>query len=320
MIKRVDIRTWSILGMRGTFGTCLSRLAESNEKICALSADLVNTSGLSKFFDSYPERSYNIGIAEQNMVGIAAGLADEGLIPFASTFSNFAALRSCEQIRHFLGYMGCNVKLVGIGAGYSMELFGNTHYALEDISIIRSIPNVKLFSPADGLELCKCVEYCAGFTGPAYIRLTGTMNHPIVYKEDFDFDSDHATVLREGADVVLFATGSMVRVALDSAKKLVEFGIDCSVVDFCCLSPLDDECVLRYADNRLIVTLEEHRVNGGLGTAVSDLLSSQSGITPPVLKLGVRDAFPKAGTYQYMLQVSGLDVDSVVREVRDALR
>ena len=164
--RKADIRTWSMLGQRGTFGSALEKIGSENEKIIALSADLCNTSGLDRFAAKFPQRFINTGIAEQSLVGTAAGLADAGELPFATTFANFAALRACEQVRHFMGYMKCNVKLVGLAAGFAMEYFGNSHYGIEDVAAIRAIPNIVILSPADGMEVVKCVEAAAFHEGP----------------------------------------------------------------------------------------------------------------------------------------------------------
>jgi len=224
-------RVFSLLGQRGTFGTVLKELAGENDKIIAISADLTRTSGLEQFAALYPERMYNVGIAEENAVGMAAGLADQGYVPFVTTFSNFATLRANEFVRHFMAYMNCNVKLVGFGSGFAMEFFGNTHYGLEDISTIRSMPNLMIFSPADGLEVAKTVDYVSKHTGPVYIRLSGKMNNPMVHKTDFDFVPGKALLLEEGEDVVLFATGSMVSVSMKARKILAENGIDVEMIE-----------------------------------------------------------------------------------------
>ena len=199
-----------MLGQRGAFGVALEKMKEKNEDIVALSADLCNTSGLDRFAAKYPNCFLNVGIAEQNLLGIAAGMADYGKIPFATTFANFALLRACEMVRHFMGYMCCNIKLVGLGAGFSMEYFGTTHYGIEDISTIRAIPNIVILSPADGLEVVKCVEAAILHEGPVYIRLTGTMNQPIVHRENFNFQIGKAIELTSGEDVAIIATGTMV--------------------------------------------------------------------------------------------------------------
>jgi transketolase len=178
--NRTVIRTLSILGQRGAFGYALTELAKENEDIIALTADLRTTSGLDRFYNEYPERIINVGIAEQNMIGIAAGMATMNFTPFATTFSNFASLRSCEQMRHFMGYMNENIKIIGFGGGFAMGMFGITHYGIEDISAIRAIPNIAILSPADCLEAAKATIASYHHNGPVFVRLTGVMNQPIL--------------------------------------------------------------------------------------------------------------------------------------------
>ncbi len=307
-------RVYSLLGQRGTFGTVLKDAASCNDRIVALSADLTRASGLEQFASAYPERFYNVGIAEENAVGMAAGLADQGYIPFVTTFANFAALRANEFVRHFMGYMKCNVKLVGLSAGFAMELFGNTHYGLEDIAVLRSIPNIEILSPADGLEVAKCVEYAAEKTGPVYIRLTGKMNAPIVYKQEYDFIPGHAVQLAEGEDVVFFATGGMVSIALQAAKLLAESGVSASVYDFNSIKPIDCNIIDKSRGKQIIVTVEEHSIIGGLGSAVAEELSKFTS-HGKLLRLGTGDEYKAAGTYEYMLSINGLTAEKIKEKV-----
>ena len=303
-------RVYSLLGQRGTFGTVLKDLAAENEKIIALSADLTRTSGLEQFAVSYPDRMYNVGIAEENAVGMAAGLADQGMIPFVTTFANFATLRANEFVRHFMAYMKCNVKLVGLGSGFAMELFGNTHYGLEDIGAIRSMPNLTIFSPADGLEVAKCVDYAANHIGPMYIRLSGKMNNPMVHNQDFDFVPGKAIKLVDGDDAVIFATGSMVSASLKASKKMADAGIYVAVYDVHTIKPFDIDAVIENKDKPLIVSVEEHCVTGGLGSSIAEVLSSQTR-HGKLLRLGTGDEYKAAGNYNYMLQVHRLTPDGI---------
>lgn len=312
-------RLYSLLGQRGTFGTVLKDLAADNEKIIALSADLTRTSGLEQFAAAYPDRLYNVGIAEENAVGMAAGLADQGYIPFVTTFANFATLRANEFVRHFMAYMKCNVKLVGFGSGFAMELFGTTHYGLEDISTIRSMPNLTIFSPADGVEVAKMVEYVSTNVGPMYIRLSGKMNNPMIHKQDFDFIPGKDIKLAEGDDVAIFATGSMVSVALKARNKLEENGIGASIYDVHTIKPFDKKSVINEKNKKLLVSVEEHSIIGGLGSAVSEVLAEQSS-HGKLLRLGTSDKYESAGNYEYMLQVHGLTPDGIANRIIKILK
>lgn len=312
--KNVDIRTWSMLGQRGTFGVTLEKLGEEDENIVALSADLCNTSGLDRFAAKFPSRFINTGIAEQNLIGVAAGIADEGRIPFATTFANFAALRACEMVRHFMGYMKCNIKLVGLGAGFAMEYFGNTHYGIEDIAAIRSIPNIVILSPADGMEVRKCVEAAVLHEGPVYIRLTGIMNQPIVHRKDFNFEIGKALTLKDGKEILILATGSMVDRALKAAKLLETEEVSAKVIDVHTIKPFDKGLLESLAEEKLIVTVEEHSVKGGLGSTVAELLAQYSKHSP-LLTLGIGEGYIKAGDYSYMLEQHGLTAEGISHKI-----
>lgn len=307
-------RVYSLLGQRGTFGTVLKELAAENEKIIALSADLTRTSGLEQFAATYPERLFNVGIAEENAVGMAAGLADQGYVPFVSTFANFATLRANEFVRHFMAYMKCNVKLIGLGSGFAMELFGNTHYGLEDISTIRSMPNLTIFSPADGLEVAKIVDYASRNVGPMYIRLSGKMNNPMVHKADFDFVSGKAIKMADGENVVIFATGSMVSVAVKAGKMLSDNGINASIYDVHTIKPFDAETLIKEKDKKLIVSIEEHSIVGGLGSAISEVLAGQTS-HGRLIRFGTSDKYEAAGNYSYMLEVHGLTPENISKTI-----
>ena len=303
--KFSEIRTMAMLGQRGVYGVTLDTLAADNDKIIAVSADLRNSSGLDRFYKNFPDRFINVGIAEQNMVGVSAGLADNGYTVFASTFANFAALRACEFARHFLGYMKSPVKLVGFGGGFAVEFLGNTHYGLEDVSALRAISNLTIVSPADGLETAKAVTALADYNASAYLRLMGTANMPIVYKEDYDFQIGKAITLKEGGDVALIACGSMVANALTAAKTLEEKGVNCAVINMHTIKPLDTNAIDKLLGMKLLVSVEEHSLIGGLGSSVAEYVSEKKN-APPLLTLGISQGYQKAGSYKYMLEQNGL--------------
>jgi len=304
-ITKIKTNIWSKLGARGTFGSAILELAKSRENFFVLSADLCNSSGLDRFKTMYPERFINMGIAEQNMIGVAAGLAKDGTPVFATSFAPFISLRAAEQIRMNLGYMKLNVKAVGIGSGLSMAYLGSSHYGLEDVSIMRAIPNMAVLSPADGAEIVKTVFAAADYPYPVYIRLTGGANNPVVYKEDYVFEIGRAVKLQEGEDIGIIATGTMVYQSLKASEILRENGISATVIDMHTIKPLDTQIIDEIMNHKLIVTVEEHSVIGGLGSAVSEYLS-QKLKHPPHLIIGIEDFFPKAGDYQYLLEQCGL--------------
>ena len=299
-------RGLSRLGPRGTFGVALLAAAQENPRIIGLTADLAVTAGMERFRIQLPERLINVGIAEQNLIGVSAGLASDGWLPFAVTFANFAAMRSCEFVRHHLGYMRQNVKLVGIGAGFAMGQFGTTHYSLEDMAVLRAIPNLTIISPADCTEVYEAVFALAASDTAAYLRLTGVPSMPIVAQEGTDFRIGQARVIETGSDLTLVATGSMVSVALETAALIRSWGPSVGVVNMHTVKPVDDVTLASLVGNTAaIVTIEEHSVIGGLGSAVAEILAEISD-RPPVLRIGVPDFFPRVGSYEYVLGQCGL--------------
>ncbi|RUS02448.1 transketolase family protein [Pectobacterium polaris] len=315
VIKPASIRSWSMLGSRGTFGLTLLELAQQDENVVALSADLGKSSGLDRFSAAYPDRFFNAGIAEQNMVGMAAGLAAGGYVPFVTSFANFLTMRAGEQVRHNLGYMHENVKLVGLASGVATGMFGATHHGIEDIAALRSISNITILSPADCTETVKMTEAALKYSGPVYLRLTGNMRAPIVYKDDYELEIGRAISLREGEDVCIVATGTMVFYALEAAKLLAESNIDCTVIDMHTIKPLDTMILDRQLDKRLMVTIEEHSVIGGLGSSVAEHLAAKWK-KPPQLILGIPQGYPDAGDYSYLLEQCGLTTNSIAHSIQ----
>ncbi|NHV08117.1 transketolase [Cronobacter turicensis] len=317
-ITPAEIRAWSMMGTRGTFGVTLLKLAEENPALVGLTADLAITSGMERFSSTYPARFFNLGIAEQNLIGVAAGMASQGLVPFATTFANFAALRACEQMRHYLGYLQENVKVVGLASGFAMGMFGTTHYGIEDIATLRAISGLTILSPADATATAQLTELAARHHGPVYLRLTGGMRTPVVYREQAVFELGKAMRLREGDDIALVATGSMVAVALKAADALEAHGLRCAVVDMHTIKPLDTDTLKSLFGSRLLVTLEEHSVVGGLGGAVAEYLAEQGG-APRLLRLGIPQGYGPAGEYAWMLEQCGLTAPQVTQQILDAV-
>lgn len=309
-------RQWSRLGSRAIFGQAILALAETEQNLMVLSADLGNSSGLDRFKNTYPDKFVNVGIAEQNLIGVAAGLAKEGYVVFATSFAPFIAMRSSEQIRMNLGYMDLNVKAVGIGSGVAMAFLGNSHYGIEDAAVMRSIPNLTVVSPADCAEIVKTVFAAAAHKGPMYIRLTGAPNNPVVYKEDYNFEIGKAITLREGADVTVIANGTMVYEALEAAKVLEADGISAAVVNMHTIKPLDLSVIDKaIASTKLIVTVEEHTIIGGLGGAVAEYKTTIRN-APPQLIMGLPDEFGKAADYRFLLEKYGLTGEKIARKIK----
>lgn len=314
-----NIARWTRLGMRKSFGVIMEDITEDYENIVILAADVASSAGLLEFQNTNPDKFYNIGIAEQNMVGIAAGLAKEGYNVFITSFAPFVALRAFEAIRTLVGYMKLNVKVVALASGLSLGSQGNTHYCLEDLSLMRTIPGMRILSPADCIESAKCLEFLAGYDGPAYLRLTGIDGSPGVYKGDYSFEAEKNFLLREGNDVIILGTGSIVNECVRASRALKKEGISGAVADVHTVKPLDTVFLNQiYMKYRLIVTVEEHSVSGGLGGAVAEHMAA-FGNYPPLLSIGIQDVFPKAGDYSYLLQQTGLSAIQIKDRIMQKL-
>ena len=318
-IQRAKMRMWSMLGKRGTFGTALTELAPEYDNLMAMSADFARSSGLERYSHTYPEKFLNIGIAEQNMIGIASGLASEGYNVFATSFASFITTRSYEMVKIHCGYMKHNIKVIGLASGFGVQQQGNTHYGLDDICLMRAIPNLTIISPADSTEVVKVTQALMDFEGPVYLRLCGEAGDPMVYKEDYNFEIGKAITLREGGDVTIVATGTMVYQSLQAAKKLSEEGVECTVINMHTIKPIDKGAIDKFChDCKLVVTVEEGFISGGLGAAVSETIAESDKTIPPIEMIGLTD-FPHAGSYKYMLEQTGLDSVHIAERIKARL-
>ncbi|BDF04154.1 transketolase family protein [[Clostridium] hylemonae] len=308
-------RAWSMLGASGTLGLAVCELAKEDKNIAVATSDLCFFSGFERFKAQYPERFYNFGIAEQNMICAAAGMTKEGMNVFATTYATFASARVLDQVKVSMGYMGLPVKMIGLTSGFSVGILGATHMSLEDIAVLRSIPNMVILSPADCTETMKVLEAAARMDVPVYIRMSGKMRTPIVYKEEYSFEVGKAVQLRKGDDVALIATGTMVNEALKAAELLEEKGICCEVQDFHTIKPLDEDALKRMCESKkLLVTVEEHSVIGGLGSAVAEKLTFMKK-KPQQLSIGVNDYYPHAASYEHLLQECGLTAPQIAQKI-----
>ncbi|MBO6179400.1 MAG: transketolase [Selenomonadaceae bacterium] len=313
-IKRNKIKLWSKLGSRAVFGMVLTELAKERDDFFVLTGDLCQSSGLARFAQDYPQRLINMGIAEQNMIGVAGGMAKDGTTVFATSFSPFVTMRACEQVRMNMGYMQLNIKTVGLGAGLIMSQLGNSHYGIEDVAIMRCIPGITVVSPADCAEIVKSVEAVLDYKGPVYIRLTGGTGNPTVYADDYEFSIGKANILREGKDIAIISSGTMVYQSLKAAEMLMDSGIDSAVVNMHTIKPIDKCCIDSLVDHKLIVTVEEHSVIGGLGSAVAEYLAAKPK-KPLQIIIGIEDMFPKAGSYDYLLKQCGLTGEQIANRI-----
>ncbi len=312
------IKAYAKLGQKGAAaGIGMMELAKRDPDMRVVVADSVAIASLDRFYTNYPDRVINAGISEQSMVGIAAGLSSEdGRAVYACTYAEFVVTRALEFVRHNLAYHNFNVKLVGNSAGFAMETLSISHWATEDITFARALPNMTILSAADSLEAIKCVIAAHDVKGPVYVRLSGLLNCPIVYDKDFDFQLGKANVLREGDDVTVIATGMMVREALDAAEQLSAQGINCTVVDMHTIKPLDTDCIDKaIKSSKLIVSVEEHSIIGGLGGAIAEYLSDKAG-TPRLVRIGVNDFFCKLGELRYCWEQHGLTAPKIADRIK----
>ena len=304
--------------LRVAYGEALLELGEKNDKVVVLDADLAHATMTHLFASQHPERFYNFGIAEANMVCAAAGMAHSGLVPFVSTFSIFGAGRAYEMVRNAIAYSRANVKLACTHGGISVGEDGGSHEAIEDIALMRVIPGMTVLVPCDALETKQAVMAAAEMTGPVYLRISRQPS-PNVTQEAVPFKIGKATVLQEGKDVCIIAIGLMVAPALKAAEQLSEEGISAEVVDLCSIKPLDTQYI-RSANIRFagIVTAEEHSVIGGLAGAVAECLVGHPGAR--VASVGVEDQFGMSGTPQALFQAYGLTAEHIAEVCRNVLR
>lgn len=301
------------------YSQTLSDLAEDNDKIVVLTADLAKSTKVGTFFNRYPDRSYNVGIAEANMIGIAAGLASTGLIPFTSTFAIFNSCRALDQVHTDVCYPNLNVKMIGSHAGTSFGQAGSTHHATEDIAIMRSMANLTVLVPADGMQTAHVVEAAVEHQGPVYIRINRGFDQ-IVYREPLEnFQIGKAIKLHEGSDMTFIACGCCVFQALQAARELDAQGIKVRVLDMHTIKPLDKEAVLEAIhDTRRIITVEDATVIGGLGSAVAEVLA-ESGKACAFKRLGIQDVFSPIGLQEDLLSYHGIDTNGIMKAAGELL-
>ena len=304
------------IATRESYGNALVELGAEHDNLIVLDADLAAATKTGVFKKAYPDRHIDCGIAECNMMGIAAGLSTTGIVPFASTFAMFAAGRAFEQVRNSIGYPHLNVKIGATHAGISVGEDGATHQCNEDIALMRTIPGMVILNPADDVEAKACVKAAYEYNGPVYLRF-GRLAVPVINdRPDYKFELGKGVVLREGKDVTIVATGLCVSSALEAAEKLAADGIDAKIINIHTIKPLDEELIVAAAkETGKVVTVEEHSVIGGLGSAVCDSLAETCPV--PVKKIGVQDVFGESGPAAALLAKYKLDGEGVYEQVKE---
>ncbi|MHB1391961.1 MAG: transketolase family protein [Clostridia bacterium] len=303
--------------MRQVLAEVLDKLMEKNEKIVVIDADLARANGTLPLKDKYPERAFDVGIAEQNMAAVAAGMAAYGFIPFIGSFTPFATRRICDQLTISIAYAKRNVKIIGSDPGISAELNGGTHMSMEDIGVIRSISGMVIFEPVDAVQLAKALPVIAEYDGPVYIRMFRKAS-PIVFKDDYEFELFKADMIKEGKDVTLFATGIMVEEARKAAEMLNVEGISAEIINIHTIKPIDKEAVVKSAKKTgAVVTCENHNVIGGLKSAVAEVLVEEYPV--PIKAIGVQDHFGEVAKMDYLKKKYHMTAQDIVKAAKEAI-
>ena len=306
------------IATREAYGKALVKLSSLNDRVVVLDADLSKSTKTAEFKNVAPERFINMGIAEGNMMGVAAGLATCGKIPFASSFAMFAAGRAFEQIRNSICYPNLNVKVCATHAGLTVGEDGATHQSVEDISLMRSVPNMVVINPADAVETEAAILAIADYEGPCYVRLGRLAVETINDEKNYKFELGKGITLAEGKDVTIVATGMMVQLALEAKEVLSKEGINAKVINIHTIKPIDTELLVKAAkETGAIVTAEEHSIIGGLGSAVSEAVTETYPV--PVIKVGIKDTFGESGKPDQLLEKYGLTVDAIVDSAKKAI-
>ena len=302
------------IATRDAYGEALAELGAINDKVVVLDADLSKSTKTNDFKKVYPERFFNLGIAEQNLLGTAAGFAAAGKIPFASSFAVFAVGRAYDQIRNSIAYPNLNVKIAATHAGLTVGEDGGSHQMLEDIALMRAVPNMTVIVPADGVETKQVVMAAAEHEGPVYIRL-GRPKVPVLLGDDYKFEIGKGVVLKEDTDVTLIGTGIMVSKAVEAAELLAADGISAAVVNISTIKPLDNALITEMAQKTgAVVTCEEHNIYGGLGSAVAEVLVENCPV--PMARVGVEDKFGESGLPDELLEKYGLTAANIAEKAK----
>lgn len=302
------------IATRQSYGEALAKLGEKNEEVVVLDADLSSATKTNIFAKQFPERFKNVGIAEQNLMGIAAGLAAYGKIPYASTFAVFAAGRAYDQIRNSICYPKLNVKICATHAGITVGEDGATHQMLEDLSMMRTLPNMTVFSPSDDTQTKWLIEEVAKVQGPTYVRLA-RLSTPVIYEENQKFEIGKAIMHGEGTDATIFATGVTVAESLKAQEVLEKENIHVRVVDMFTIKPIDKEMIIKCAkETKRLITVEDHSIIGGLGSSVCEVLAEE--YPTKVERMGIKDKFGKSGEAEQLLKYFKIDSRAIVEKVK----
>lgn len=317
-INRKTAKMWSKMGPRAIYGKIMADIAQANNDILLMSADLGRSSGLASFYKDYPDLFVNTGIAEQNMIGVAAGLTRVDFKVFASTFAPFASMRASEQVRMNMGYMKEPVKLVALGSGLSMGFLGNSHFGLEDVAIMKSIPNVTIVSPADCVELYKVLHAAVNSDSPMYIRLTGAVNCPVVYENDYDFEIGKPNWIFPKSSINVFATGTTVGQAKKAVERLNSQGLNIGLLNIHTLKPFNEGFISSVLKStKKLFVFEEHMKTGGLRSSIFELISEGRLFDIDVTCHTLPDEYLENGGYEYLIdryKLNDIGIEEIIQK------
>lgn len=315
MNQEKNIKLWSSLGMRASFGVMVLDLVKKYPDLIITTSDVSTSAGLDRFKQKYPENYLDVGIAEQNLIGISAGLSSEGFRVISTTFAPFQTLRCCEQIKVNLGYMKNKICMIGLASGLVLGNLGFTHCSIEDIGVIRSIPNITIVVPSDPFELFKLIEEVMNYEESVYIRLTAGTNNKIINKNNYDFKIGKAVEILKGNDLTIIGCGNILGNCLDAAHILKKKKINCSVINMHTIKPIDEEKIIDVASKtKLIFSVEEHNIIGGLGSSISEVLSKYN-CNCKLVRIGINDYYSDGGSYDYLQDIHGLSVQKIIMTI-----
>lgn len=309
------VRFLARMGARGTLGQAVYDYMKDGNEAFAVSADLFHASGFDRLLKDFPEQVLNVGIAEQNLIGVSAGLSRSGIPVVATSWAMFTSARVADQVRNFMGYMQSNVKLIGLDSGFIQSRFSYSHSNPPDIAIMRAIPGIVILSPCDGIEIYKSIYAALEYKGPVYIRLTGSSMLPVIYKDPgFDYQIGKAITVQEGKDVALIGCGNIIGNLLEAAALLEGNGISAKVIDMHTIAPIDKEILDEIIKYKLVATAEEHLLHGGLGSAVAEYYCEKKE-HPVQLMFGIDNHYPVPGRVQYIEQLYGLRPEQISQSI-----
>lgn len=316
------LNQWSRMGPRAMFGQFMIDIAKKNKDLMVISADLGRSSGLDRFKVAYPKKYLSVGICEQNLIGVASGLAREGYKVFITSFAPFLSMRASEHIRMNLGYMKHPVNIVALGSGLSMGFLGNSHFGLEDIGIMRTIPGLNIFSPADSLELKKILsDLSDNDRGPSYIRLTGVPGSPAIYKKDFNYKFKKPHKIISGSDCLILSSGSILGQVQIACELLEKINIKPCLINIHTLKPFNKNFLKKYIQKfKYIITIEEHTIIGGLNSLISQSFINELKKDKSIFNISLPDKFGPTGNYEYLLNYHGLNGKKIFKKIKNFLK